>query len=540
MSHHGWHDFDTSDPLVSDCVRDLVSQTHTLSRRDFLHRASLFGLSSAAVGTLLAAAPTPATAAKGGMVQVALGAGTLKENLDPATAAGTTNNFTIGQVSETLLNLDPDTWEPGPGLAESWETNADASEWILSLRDAEWHDGKPLTAMDAAYSLRRHLDKDGGSSLYSNFAPFLAPDGVEVADARTLKLKLMQPNSFLYLALGAHRAQLIQDGTTGFEALVGTGPFRVKSYKPGQSFELDRNPGYWQSDRPHLDGVRGVAIPEVAGQVRSVVSGPSHIATDVDFTGAKEADRRDDLEVIFKKSEQILPIVLDVTQAPFDDRRVRDAVKLAIDRQAIVDVAFHGLGETGNDFPAPPSDTAFYPSDMPPPQQRHEEARRLLAEAGYPDGIDLSLNASQAGAAMMDEAIVFAESVAGAGIRVEVKQVPSETYWDQIWLTKPMYVSNWNRRHPWQFLSELFRTDAKWNESKAKVPEIDGLLDEAARTPEFDRQRRLIARALKLVRDESGWIVPGWVHQLFLKKTELKGIRFGVLARLDLRDATLG
>ena len=540
MSHHGWPDPRVRDRLVADSVRDLVSQARTLSRRDFLHRASLLGLSSVAAGALLAAAPTPARAAKGGVVQVALGAGSLKENLDPAIAAGTTNNFTIGQVAETLLQLDPDTWEPSPGLAESWETNADASEWTLSLREAEWHDGKPVTARDAAYSLGRHLDKDGGSSLHSNFAPFLAPEGVEVVDDRTLKLKLMQPNSFLYLALGAHRAQLIQDGTTDFGALVGTGPFRVKSYQPGQSLELDRNPGYWQSGRPHLDGVRGVAIPEVAGQVRSVVSGPSHIATDVDFTGAKEADRREDLEVVFKKSEQILPIVLDVTQAPFDDRRVRDAVKLAIDRQRIVDVAFHGLGEIGNDFPAPPSDTAFYPSDIPPPEQRHEEARRLLAEAGHPNGIDLELNASQVGAAMMDEAIVFAESVAGAGIRVDVKQVPSETYWDQIWLTKPMYVSNWNRRHPWQFLSELFRTDAKWNESKAVVPEIDALLDEAARAPEFDQQRQLIARALRHVRDEAGWIIPGWVHQLFLKKTELKGIRFGVLARLDLREATLG
>lgn len=522
-------------------ARDLVAEAQKgkLTRRELIQRAALLGLSGPTIGALLAAAPRAAKAAKGGMVQVALGAGTLKENLDPATAAGTTNNFSIAQVTESLLELDPDTWEPSPGLAERWETNDDASEWTLFLREAEWHDGKPLTAKDAAYSIGRHLSKEGGSSLHSNYAPFLDAGGVQVVDERTLKLKLKQPNSFLYLVLGAHRAQIVQDGTSDFGSLVGTGAFRLKSFAPGQSFELDRNPGYWQADRPFLDGVRGIAIPEVAGQVRSVVSSGSHIATDVDFTGAQEAERRDDLEMIYKKSEQILPIVLDVREAPFNDKRVRDALKLAVDRQRIVDIAFHGLGETGNDFPAPPSDTAFYPADLPPPEQNLEDARKLLADAGHSGGLDLTLFASQAGAAMIDEAVVFAESVAGAGFRVEVSQAPSETYWDQVWLTKPMYVSNWNRRHPWQFLSELFRTDAPWNESKIKVAQIDTLLNEAARTPDFQGQREIIGQALALVRDEAGWIVPGWVHQLFLKKTNLQGVKFRVLSGLDLRGASL-
>jgi peptide/nickel transport system substrate-binding protein len=543
------------DALVSDV------RAGRLTRRQLVQHATVLGLSLPAIGALLAAcggddeeaaAPPAATgageeattattaAARGGVAQIALGAGTLKENLDPAIAAGTTNNFAIGQVSELLLELDPDTWEPSAGLAETWETNADASEWTLVLREAEWHDGKPLTAQDAAYSLARHLDEATGSALFSNFSPFLDPDGIEAVDDRTLRLRLKQPNSFFYLALGIHRAQIVQDGTTDFEALVGTGPFRVQSFTPGQSFELDRNPGYWQPDVPFLDGVRGVAIPEVAGQVRSVVSGESHIATDVDFTASEEAERSGgDLEVIFKKSEQILPIVLDVTKEPFGNRQVRDALKLAIGRQQVVDVAFHGLGETGNDFPAPPSDTAFFPPDLPPPEQNAEEARRLLAEGGYPDGLELTLLASQAGAAMMDEAVVLADSVAGSGFRIKVEQVPAETYWDQIWLTRPMYVSNWNRRHPWQFLSELFRTDAPWNESKISIPQIDELLNEAARTPEFDQQREIIWQALTLVRDDAGWIVPGWVHQLFLKKAELGGIGFRVLAGLDLRQATL-
>ena len=509
------------------------------SRRDLLIGAAALGVATPVLGSSLVGGFSRAARGEGNVVQVALGAGTLKENLDPAIAAGTTSNFAINQVAETLLELDPDSWEPGPGLAARWDVSDDATEWTLHLREAEWHDGKPLTARDAAYSIARHLDQDTGSALYSSFNPFLTADGIAVLDDRTLRLHLTQPNSFLYLPLGMHRSQIVQEGTMEFATLVGTGPFRVTSFSPGQSFELDRNPNYWQDGRPYLDGVRGISIPEVSGQVRSVTSGASHIATDVDFTAAQEADGRENLDIIFKKSEQILPIVLDVTKEPFNNRHVRDALKLAVDRQRVVDVAFRGLGETGNDFPAPPSDTAFYPPDLPVQTQDFDEARRLLAEAGYPDGIELTLFASQAGAAMMDEAILFAESVAGAGIHVNVEQVPSETYWDQVWLTKPMYVSNWNRRHPWQFLAELFRTDAPWNESKINSPDIDVLLNEAARAPDFEDQQRLIREALTIVRNEAGWIVPGWVHQLFLKQPALNGIRFRVLAGLDLREATL-
>jgi peptide/nickel transport system substrate-binding protein len=163
----------------------------------------------------------------------------------------------------------------------------------------------------------------------------------------------------------------------------------------------------------------------------------------------------------------------------------------------------------------------------------------LLSEAGHPNGLQLTLLASEAAAAMMDEAIVFAESVAGAGFDIQVKQVPAETYWDQVWLVEPFYVSNWNRRHAWQFLTELFRTNAPWNESKIKVPQIDQLLDEAARTPDLELQREPIWEALAIVRDQAGWIVPGWVHQIFLAKKEVTGIEFGVLAGLDLRRASL-
>jgi peptide/nickel transport system substrate-binding protein len=523
-----------------------VSQPESgMTRRELAHRAAAIGLSAPALAGLISACSDDEPASKGGagkrggVVQIALGGGTLQETLDPAVAAGTVNNVAIGQIADTLLELDPKTWEPRPALAESWETNGDASEWTLHLRDGvEWHDGKPLTSSDVVYSLRRHLDEKVGSSLLTNYEPFVDQDGIQAVDKRTVQLTLKRPNAFFYLALGMHRSQVIQEGTTKFDTLVGTGPFRVKSFNPGRSFQADRNPGYWRNGLPLLDEVRGVAIPEVAGQVRSVVSGESHIATDIDFAGAQEAERRDDLDVIFVKGEQNLPIILDVRKEPFSDKRVRDALKLAVDRQRVVDVAFHGNGEVGNDFPAPPSD-GLYPPDLPPPEADPDEARRLLAEAGYPNGIDLTLNASEAGAAMIDEAVVFAESVRDAGIRVQVERVPADTYWDRIWLVKPMYVSNWNRRHPWQFLSELFRTNAEWNESKIDVPQIDELLNEAARTTAPQEQKRLIWDALELVRDEAGWIVPGWVHQIFLAKQGLEGVKLGALASLDLSEASL-
>ena len=472
---------------------------------------------------------------RGGMVQVSFSDASTKESLDPALSTLTNDSFYTGQIYEGLTVVDTE-WNAHPVLAESWEPNGDATEWTFTLRQGvKFHDGSPFTAKDAAYSLGRLVDEEFGSPLFSRLEPSLAKEGITAPDDGTLVLKLKRPDSLMPLALTARHAMIVKDGTTEFnlDTAVGTGPFKIKRFQPGRGWEVEKNAAYWEKGLPYLDGIRGVVIGEQSTKVQSVVSGQSHLADPIDYSAASTVQGAGAAGLLEIKGSTYLLVAMDQTKEPFTDERVVDAIKMAVDRKKILQAVFQNYGDVSADVPVPPNDP-FYPTDLTG-EQDIEGAKALLAEAGHPDGIDLELITSASYGGMVDLAVAFAQVVEPAGIRVKIKQWSPDTYWDQVWLVKPMYVSYYTRRHPNEILSVTYASNAPWNEAKLKNKELDDLLAQGLATTDEEEQKTIYQQALKLVADKHGTAIPAFVSKLWVKKNNLKGDEYdlsrGVVAR---------
>ena len=476
---------------------------------------------------------------KGGVLQLAISdTGGPKESLDPAVQTNVNDGVYTDLLYDALTAQD-DEWNVHPVLAESWEPNADVTEWTFKLRQGvKWHDGKPFASKDAAYSISRQLEEDLGSGIYGRLSESLEKGGISTPDDATLVLKLKRPDSLLPLTLSARQGRIVQEGTTDFSKGIGTGPFRLKSFTPAKSWEVERNAEYWDADNVHLDGVRGVIITEQSTKVQSVLSGQSHLSDNIDFSAAATVKGNANASLMEYKNATYLLVAMDQTKAPFDDPNVRQAVKLAVDRQRVVDAAYQGYGTVTSDVPVP-ADDPFFPEEVGQRPQDVEQAKQLLADAGYPNGIDLELITSQAYGAMVDLAVAFAQVVEAAGIRVKIKQWPADTFWDQVWLVKPMYTSYYTRRHPNEALSITYTTTAPWNESKLKSKELDQLVGQGLATADEEEQTRIYQDALTIVANEAGTAIPAFINRLHVAKKNVQGVQLGLQTSMIVKNAHL-
>jgi peptide/nickel transport system substrate-binding protein len=519
-----------------------------LTRRQLLHGAagaaagfSVLGLAACGGGEEGAQPTEEASGApkRGGVLQAAISdTGGPKENLDPLRQTNVNDGLYTDLIYDALTAQD-DKWDVHPVLAESWEPNADVTEWTFTLRQGvQWHDGKPFTAKDAAYSIGRHLDKKIGSALLDRLSGSLDKAGIQTPDDATLVLKLKRPDSLIPLTLSARHARIVQDGTTDFSKGIGTGAFKLKSFTPARSWEVERNESYWDKDLPYLDGVRGVIIGEQPTKVQSVLSGDSHITDPIDFSAAAGVKGNANAQLLEYKNATYLLVAMDSSKPPFDDERVRMAIKIAVDRKRLVETAYQGYGNVTSDVPVP-ADDPYFPDEIGAREQDLDQAKQLLAEAGHPNGIDLELFTSQAYAAMVDLAVAFSQIVEPAGIRVKIKQWPADTFWDQVWLVKPMYTSYYTRRHPNESLSITYTSNAPWNESKLKSKELDALVVKGLATSDEDEQRQVYQDALTIVANEAGTSIPAFINRLHVAKKNVKGMELGLQTAMLLKKAYL-
>lgn len=491
-----------------------------IDRRSFLGGSVLLAA--------LAAGVRPTAAATGGVLRFGIGDSFPGEKLDPVTVQNGASIDLVQIVYETLVRRGAD-WTFEPWLAERWELSADARVWTFFLRkDVVFHDGTPMTAKDVVFTIKRHLDEANGSGLYKRLSASFGPDGLEIVDDHTFKIVMTRPDTLLVESFSRFIIGITKDGTIGDvdpATAVGTGPFKVSAFVPGEAFEVERFDGYWQPGVPTLDKIQCVHIPDQNAKVQSVVSGAVDIIDGVDAVVIKDLLTNPDVRVAFLPSAQYWGIFLSQEAEPFKDVRVRRAIKLALDRKLILDTVYQGQGTITPDVPVPPGDPLF-PDDLDGAQDI-DQAKALLAEAGFPDGIDFELFTSPILPGMVDLAVAFAETVKPAGIRVSVNQWPVSTYWDQIWLKRPGYVDYMNRRNGHDAMDLTFAAGSPYNGSHF---DGDGTLRAAieAALGEPDRAAQITAykAALKRVALESGCVIPCYVNQAMVLNKAVSGNPF--------------
>lgn len=517
-----------------------------LSRKRFLGGSSVAVLGLWAFGPTAAGATSRATApstaapgpkTRGGVLRFSSGLFTPQDSLDPTKNIGDLQDIVQAMIAEALVTPDWD-FNPSPRLAASWEASDDFREWTFTLREGvKFHDGRPFSAEDVAFTLRRLIDPDTGSGLYARLSASLSESGIVAVDDHTLRLELLRPDSLILLPFSNPGAYIVPAGTTGtdFEKGIGTGAFRIKSWDPGRSFEVERNPDYW-GPPAYLDGVRGTNVPEASTRAQSLLAGTTDFI-ELDYSALPTVEGNDSVRIERAEGQQFLNVVMDSTQAPFDDPNVRKAIQLAVNRMRVRSVAYHDFATVTADVPTVPSSAQF------PPELEHllepdlALSQQLLADAGYPDGLDLTLKVS--GVALDTSfALAVADALLESNVRVEVERHPSATYWDEVWLHDSFYVSTWNRRAPIEALTAMFKSDAPWNESRLASPELDELIERAL-TLGGDDLTDVMHQALTIVGDFGGMLIPAIRDRLWLVRSEVADFVTSPQGLVDLRAAAL-
>jgi peptide/nickel transport system substrate-binding protein len=409
-----------------------------------------------------------------------------------------------------LLDLD-NSWEPVPRLAESWEGNADSTEWTFHLRKGvKFHDGSDFDSGDVVYTYRRLLDPQLGSAARAVLSPFLEPDGIQAVDAHTVRFKLTKPVSVFPVLQREKVTQIVAEGMTSEQLRLtanGTGPFMLEQFTPGGPVRtLRRNPNYWQAGLPKSECIRITVTLEAVPRMAAILSGEADLLLNVDAASLTALKDNPAVQLVSTPGATGINLAMWVDTPPFDDVRVREALKLVIDRQAMLDTVLLGFGELGNDVPVPPSSPLAYSKEIP----KHDIARakQLLAEAGHPDGLTVDLYTGEFYPGSLLFAQTYAQMAAEAGIKVNLIVTPAESFWDDIWLKKPFIGSAWGARNPALALAVPYRKGAAWNETHWARDDYDGLLDKANATSDPAARAKILGDAQRILATEGGVAMP--------------------------------
>lgn len=493
-----------------------------LSRRDFVNRLLGLGFSlSAASAVLTASRPARAddTPRKGGRLRVASLQSSPAESLDTHAALSSIDAMRGMQIYSTLVHMNPQL-KLEPELAESWEANKTADEWVFKLRKGvEFHDGRDFTANDVVYSIRRIQDPKTGSGAR---AFVLDIEEIRADDPHTVRIKLSQPNIGLPALFDEYHMKIYADGWTDFINPIGTGPFKIKEFKPGIRSITERNPNYFRSDMPHLDEIELFSIPDTTARMNAFLAGEVHMIEDIDPKTIDLIEKSDGIDLLSVKTALYVSFAMNCKERPYSDPNVRTALKLLVDREAYVQTVYKGHGQVGNDHPVAP-DFPEHCAKLPIRHYDPEQARALLKKAGA-ENYTFELHNSEGIQGGMTTSLVYSDMAAKAGVNIKVIREPADGYYSAVWMKAPFAAAAWNMRPSADvILTQVFKSDAAWNEARWENARFDKLLVEARKTFDQAKRQEMMCEMQSLIRDDGGVVIPAHANLLDAKSTKVKG-----------------
>jgi peptide/nickel transport system substrate-binding protein len=484
------------------------------------------GLGPLGASALASSSTQGETPRKGGTLHLALTDTSASEKLDPANPAYGSQFVLFGLLYNRLISADYLTWELHPELAESWEASNDLRRYRIKLRKGvEFHNGKPLTAADVVWSLRRILDPKVGSSAYDRATMSMTKAGLKATDKHTVELRLTRPDSQLPHLLSRAQLVIVPNGASKFDVKtsIGTGPFKLESWQAATSWSVSANKSYWEPGLPHLDAIQQVITTDSAARVDGVKSRQFDLAEEIEFSSAKTVQKQSDIKLFaFPKGISRL-VVMDCSKKPFTDVRVRQAFKYAMNRDLAVNSVYAGFAKPTTDILLPPDDP-FYPKGLGVRPYDPEKAKHLLASAGYKDGIKLPIRASSVYSGFSSLAQAYSQSAAPAGIKADVQLSAPATYFDQVWLKAPLYMTYWATFFPPDPLWYFYAPKAAYNEAHIKLPKVTAAFNAIMGTTDRAKQVRLTQSVLSMLAQDWGHIVPANAQSPWVGSPRLRGV----------------
>lgn len=518
----------------------------SVDRREFLRTAALLGVSAAAAYGM-AGQPAPALAQealpKGGKLRIAT------RVFDVSDPHKITTLFASNAVRQTLEYLTKTGYDnvTRPYLLEGWEASDDLRTWTLKTRKAvKWRNGRQFTSDDVIWNLQRVLNPATGSSVLGLMSSYLlnqTPTGqtddngkpivetslwdasaIERVDAETVRLNLKQPQLALPEHLFHFPLGIIDPEEGGLKpGGNGTGPFELVDIEVGKRALFKSNPAYW-GDKAHLDELEFIDLGDdssayVAAFTSGQVDGIHQVGTEM----LPILTRIPDITIYDAVTAQTALARVQPDVAPFDDKRIRDALKLSVDAEEVVRIALGDSGTPAENHAVSPVHPDY--AELPKQPVDIEGAKKLLAEAGYPGGIDLELTCRKDPAWEVAIVQALVEQWKAAGIRVKINILPVTEY-AKVWLTVPFGFTAWAHRPLGVMTYSLaYRTGVAWNESHFSNAQFDELLTQAEGTLDIEARRPILAQLEKILQEDGPIIQPAWVKIYTAYRNSVEGGR---------------
>lgn len=437
--------------------------------------------------------------------------------IDPLTVADSDAQLIAGLVTEQLVSFTAD-GEALPRLATEWSASDDGLTWTFTLRDgARFNDGSPVTAADVVATFEAIIGEDSVSPAKSAFTGIL--DAVSDAGDGAVAFTLARPFSdFPRLLAGNNTGILPADYEPGtwLDEPVGAGQFLLEDYEVGQSISFVKNPDYWNADEIELDGVELKIYKDPQASVLAFQAGDiDRISITPDVLATVDVD---DYDTLSSGYSHFYGIHLDVTEAPFDDATIREALAWAVDRQGIVDDVYGGTAAVGNDYPVLP-DYLPQPEGIPQREQDLDKVADLL------DGRTVSFTITTS--FQLFGEVLQQQLNAVDGFDVDLEVLSDEQYYaegaDSPWLNAPLTVTSWGKRVPSQYYGLFYAEGAAWNAAHYANPELGQLVTAFDATTDEAEREALLTDISQIEWTDVPTIIPALVRSEVLQNTRVKG-----------------
>jgi peptide/nickel transport system substrate-binding protein len=488
-----------------------------LSRRQFLIGTG----TTAVLAGLAACGGDPSTSDEsatgppkpGGDFRLGVTGGGTKDIMDGQNIITKPDQARLVTAFETLLTFDREYQLEQDGLAESVEADS-PTQYTIRLRDGiTFSNGKPLTADDVIYSLQRIGTEKYGLTGYAATATMDIAN-LKKLDERTVRLPLKSPDSTVPNTLASYTFGIVPVGYKNFAdsggdpaSQIGTGPYKLKSFTPGQESVHEKNTNYWRSGEPYVDTVTITDFEDSTAQVNGLLGGQIDAMTDLPAAQVEAVESRG-LNVLNSKTGGWIPLCMAIDMPPFDDNRVRQAMRYIVDRDAMIQQIVSGYGFKGNDLYAPFDEG--YASDLPQREQDLDQAKSLLQQAGM-EGATIDLHTTNGAAGMVELATIFASQAEGAGLTINVHNDPN--YYGDAYLKLAFSVDFWGTR---AYLNQVQQgslpsspyNETHWPPKSGEGSDFEDLYNQALAATDTGTRIEIEHQMQQYEYDLGGYIIP--------------------------------
>ncbi len=497
-----------------------------------LHRRTALALPA-----LIAAASLPrpgATQAGGGVLRIAVSSNL--RFLDPArTTIG--EEYILNQLMFNGLVRMREDQQVEPELAESWTFSEDLKTWTFRLRrGVRFHHGRAMTAEDVIATFRRVLDPSTASPVRTNYEMV---EAMEAPDPHTVIFRLSYPYGGFADILSDRQVKIIP--ADRIEELMtrpsGTGPFQFRSYAPGDRIVLARNPEYWEQGQPRLDGVELRILPEMSVRIAALQAGDLDVVWDLGPENIRQLRDARNIRVESVATASWDGAIMHNGIAPFNDIRVRRALHLAVPKADVVEAVLFGEGRP-TISPIPPGHPFFAEDIRLPERADPQAARRLLREAGHPNGLRVPLVIPVGRPVRERLGVTLQQLARPAGFEIEIQRVPFARYAAEVSGKAPFYVDGYFARPTVDTATYPFlHSKGSWNERLwlYNEPRVDRALEAARLTGDPARQRPLYQEMQRALADNPPGYIAYAVNFACAYRSSVRDVQTHPMRWFDLR-----